>query len=242
MVLRSIRLLLWTRATQQIFLLVSCSEMPEGQTSIAAAILAGGLAERMHGANKAQLRVGAERIVERQLRLLRAVADPVFIVSNRGEEFSGLGVDVVPDVITGAGPLGGIYTALLTSPRARTLIVGCDLPFLALPLLERLVAPSAAQLVIPRSARGYEPLCATWTADCAAILRRRIDAGTLKAALAVEELRVEEIGAEFVASCDPHGLLFVNINTPHDYERAQRLGRVESKTLRDRIMDVSEHP
>ena len=215
--------------------------MPEGQTSIAAAILAGGLAQRMGGANKAHLRIDGERIVERQLRLLRAVADPVFIVSNRSEEFSGLGVEVVPDAIAGAAPLGGIYSALLASPRARTLIVGCDLPFLTPPLLERLAAPSAAELVIPRSPRGYEPLCATWSADCAEVLRRRIETGTLKAALAVEELRVEEIGAEFVASCDPHGLLFVNINTPHDYERAQRLSRVESKSWRDRIMDVSEH-
>jgi molybdenum cofactor guanylyltransferase len=215
--------------------------MPGGDASIAAAILAGGLARRMNGANKAHLRIGAERIVERQLRLLRTVADPVFIVSNRSEDFSGLGVEVVPDVIAGAGPLGGIYTALLASTRERTLIVGCDLPFLTLPLLERLAAPSAAELVIPRSSRGYEPLCATWAAPCADVLRRRIEAGTLKTARVVEELRVEEIGEEFVASCDPHGLLFVNINTPHDYERAQRLGRVASKSWRDRIMDVSEH-
>ena len=215
--------------------------MPDGNTQIGAAILAGGLARRMNGANKAGLRIGGERIVERQLHLLRVVADPVLIVSNRSEDFSGLGLDVIPDAIEGAGPLGGIYTALLASPRERTLIVGCDLPFLTLPLLERLAEPSNADLVIPRSLRGYEPLCATWARQCAGVLRRRIEAGTLKAALAVEELHVEEIGAEFLASCDPHGLLFVNINTPHDYERAQRLGRVESKTLRDRIMDISEH-
>ena len=215
--------------------------MPDGSTSVAAAILAGGLARRMDGANKADLRIGGERIVERQLRLLRMVADPVFIVSNRREDFSGLGVEVIPDAIEGAGPLGGVYSALLASRRERTLVVGCDLPFLTLPLLERLAQPSGAELVIPRSPRGYEPLCATWARQCAGVLRRRIEAGTLKAALAVEELRVEEIGAEFLASCDPHGLLFVNINTPHDYERAQRLGRVESKTWRDRIMDISEH-
>ena len=99
-------------------------------------------------------------------------------------------------------------------------------------------APSAADVVIPRSARGYEPLCATWARPCAGVLRRRIEAGTLKAALAVEELRVEVIGAEFLASCDPHGLLFVNVNTPHDYERARRLGRMESNSMRDRIMDA----
>jgi hypothetical protein len=32
-----------------------------------------------------------------------------------------------------------------------------------------------------------------------------------------------EIGPEEIAAFDPHGLLFVNVNTPHDYERARRM-------------------
>ena len=38
-----------------------------------------------------------------------------------------------------------------------------------------------------------------------------------------EEVHVVEVGPEVVAAYDPHGLLFVNVNTPHDYERALRL-------------------
>jgi molybdopterin-guanine dinucleotide biosynthesis protein A len=206
---------------------------------VAAAILAGGQARRMGGVNKAGLRIGAERMLDRQLRLLRLVADPVFIVSSRRDIEAG-DVERVPDAVDGAGPLGGIYTALRHSPRTRTLVVGCDLPFLTRPLLDRLTAPSAAQVVIPHTAGGFEPLCATWAAGCADVIYRRIQAGELKAALALDELRVEEVGPEFLATCDPHGLLFVNVNTPHDHERARRLSREESKSLRDRIMDVSE--
>jgi molybdopterin-guanine dinucleotide biosynthesis protein A len=205
---------------------------------IAAAILAGGKARRMGGANKAGLRIGNERIIDRQLRLLRQIADPVFIVAASADPFQELEITVVPDVVPGAGPLGGIYTALTASPCARTLIVACDLPYLSLPLLQRLAAPSDADLVIPRTAGGYEPLCAAWSAACAGPIRRRIQSGTLKTALVVEELRVEEIGPEVLASCDPQGLLFVNVNTPHDYERARRLGRMESNSMRDRIMDA----
>ena len=54
-----------------------------------------------------------------------------------------------------------------------------------------------------------------------------------------EGVKVAEAGPESLAAYDPDGLLFVNVNTPHDYERAQRLGRMESKSMRDRIMDVS---
>src|SRR4029450_5598916 len=75
---------------------------------IAAAILAGGLARRMGGANKASLQIGNERIIDRQLRILRQVADPVFIVASVAEPFQELQVRVVPDIVAGAGPLGGI--------------------------------------------------------------------------------------------------------------------------------------
>lgn len=181
----------------------------------------------MGGRNKAILTVGDRRIIDRQLALLRQVADPVFIVSGRRDAFHDLAVATVDDVIPGAGSLGGIYSAIVSSPHPRTLVVACDMPFLTLPLLERLASPSDADLVIPRSVRGYEPLCATWGQACAIAIRRRIDRGLLKAALLVEELRVEEIGPEVLASCDPHGLLFVNVNTSHDYERAQELSRLE---------------
>jgi hypothetical protein len=100
--------------------------------------------------------------------------------------------------------------------------------------------PSLAGLPAER-ARGYERLRTTWVSECAGGRRRPMETGTMVAGLAGGELRVEEIGAELVASCDPHGLLVLNINTPHDYERAQRLTRMGSKSLRDRIMDVSEH-
>jgi molybdopterin-guanine dinucleotide biosynthesis protein A len=203
-----------------------------GKQSIAAAILAGGQARRMAGANKATLRIGSRTIIDRQLALVRQLADPVFIVSSRSDVFDGVAATttIVPDILPGAGPLGGIYTALVTSPHPRILVVACDMPFLTLPLLEILTRDSEADLVIPRSARGYEPLCATWSTACAAVVRRRIDGGQLKAALVVEDVRVEEIGPDSLAACDPDGLLFVNVNTPHDYEQAQEVSRQKSTT------------
>jgi molybdenum cofactor guanylyltransferase len=218
---------------------MSHSHPASRSSGIAAAILAGGLAKRMGGRNKALLPIGDRRIIDRQLFLLREVADPVFIVSAHADAFDDLGVRIVPDVIPGAGSLGGIYTAIVSSPHPRTLVIACDMPFVTLPLLQRLTRPSDADLVVPRTERGYEPLCATWSKSSADTIRRRIERGALKAAMVVEELRVEEIGPEILASCDPRGLLFVNVNTSHDYERAQELGRLESKASHDRIMDDS---
>lgn len=196
--------------------------------AIAAAILAGGLARRMAGVNKATLRVGDYRIIDRQLSLLRQVADPVFIISGQPDAFADLAGSprVVADMLPPAGPLVGIYTALVSSPHPRTLVVACDMPFLNLPLLEMLARDSDADVVIPRSPAGYEPLCAAWSRRCADVISQRIGRGQLKAASVLDDLRVEEIGPSVLASCDPLGLLFVNVNTPHDYERAQELTRL----------------
>jgi hypothetical protein len=34
-------------------------------------------------------------------------------------------------------------------------------------------------------------------------------------------VHVVELGPEIMATYDPEGLLFVNVNTPHDYARAK---------------------
>jgi molybdenum cofactor guanylyltransferase len=204
------------------------SASPPPSARLATAILAGGRAHRLGGINKAALRIGDRRIVDRQIALLRNVADNVFIVSDRAELFTDLGVRVVNDLLPGAGALGGIHAAIAQSPAERTIVVACDMPFLSMELLRRLARPSDADVVIPRTARGYEPLCAAWSAVCAEPIRRRIERGALKAALVLEDLRVEEIGPDILASCDPYGLLFVNVNTAHDYERAQELSDLES--------------
>ncbi len=212
----------------------------EAHRSVAAAILAGGQARRLGGVNKADLRIGGRRIVERQLEALRQAADPVFIVSGNHREFDDLGIGVVADLVDGAGSLGGIYTALSSSPRDRTIIVACDMPYLTAALMQLLVRASDADVVIPRSEKGLQPLCAVWSARALEPIRRRVHDKKLKVLSVLEELRVEEIGPEVLASCDPHGLLFVNVNTPHDYERAQGFSRLESKPSQDHTIDVSE--
>ena len=72
------------------------------------------------------------------------------------------------------GALGGIYTAILRSPCDRTLVVACDMPFLSAAFLGRMAAIADADLVIPKGARGYEPLCAIYTRACLPDIRARM--------------------------------------------------------------------
>ena len=200
----------------------------------AAAILAGGRARRLGGVSKASLRIGGARIVDRQLAVLRNIAGEIFAVAPDEVAYAGLGLRVVPDAIPDAGALGGIYTAVVSSPCERTLVVACDMPFLSAAVLERLVRDGEADLVVPHGARGYEPLCAVYARACAGAIREQIARGDLRASALPEAVRgtldVVEVGPEELAALDPDGLMFVNVNTPHDYERARSLGESEMET------------
>ena len=188
---------------------------------LAAAILTGGRASRMGGLRKATLALGGTNIIERQLAVLRSVAAPVFLVTS-AQAPSDAELTVVRDEYPGRGALGGIYTAIVASPHERTLVVACDMPFLNAAFLAHLVGVDA-DLVIPRTSRGYEPLCAIYSRACAPSIRERLTRGELEASRLPDGVRVAEVGPETVAAYDPDGLLFVNVNTPHDYERAKEV-------------------
>jgi molybdopterin-guanine dinucleotide biosynthesis protein A len=199
------------------------------ERALAAAILAGGQAKRLGGVNKGTLTIGAAAIVDRQLAALRQVTSHVFVVGTGSPVWTKRGLRVVPDEIPGMGALGGIYTAIVRSPCDRTLVAACHMPFVSAALLRRLAAEHA-DVVIPRTVRGYEPLCAIYTRACAPDIRARLDRGDLRAPALPTGLRVAELGPEILLMDDPDGLLFSNVNTPHDYERAKGVIEIEAGT------------
>lgn len=208
--------------------------MENARPALSAAILAGGRASRMGGIRKGTLVIDGQRIIDRQLAVLRTITPAIFVVSS-ATGAADADLPIVRDRVPDCGALGGIYTAIVSSPSDRTLVLGCDLPFLNAELITHLSAIDA-DLVIPRTARGYEPLHAIYARTCADPIRRRLErqelaASALPEGLTADGLRVVEIGPEVLAPYDGDGLLFVNVNTPHDYERARELQG------RDRIMD-----
>lgn len=225
-----------THRHAQICVILSSVPIAPQQPDLAAAILAGGRARRLGGADKAALRVGGQRIIDRQLAAIRGVTPAIFIVASPDAPYADLGLPVVADAIAGAGALGGVYTAIVASPAPRTLVLACDMPFVTAALFERLAAIDA-DLVIPRTARGYEPLCAIYSRACAEPIRARIARGELHASTLPDGVRVAEVGPEMLAALDKDGLLFANVNTPHDYARARGLIELKPDPTQDRITE-----
>ncbi len=141
------------------------------------------------------------------------------------------GVKCVEDLWQGQGPLGGILTALLeTAKRASVpkwnLILSCDMPFLTEEMLVYCVDRanrSEADVVVPSSARGLEPLCACWRTSVAGALLAVFEQGVRKISDAMEHFQMEVLDERDWKRFDSEGRLFWNMNTAADYEEARRI-------------------
>ena len=208
--------------------------------SVSAAILAGGRARRFGGADKASLPVGRARIIDRQLAAISALTDDIRIVANDAARYADLGVRVIPDAIADAGPVGGIYSALMDARRDWTIVLACDLPFVTAALLERLAGEIEngpdVDAIVPRSARGVEPLCALYHRRLTDVTRSRIARGDLSALGLLDAVRVRVLDREALAPYDA-GALFENVNTPHDHARARAWVELNEKPSEDRITE-----
>lgn len=198
---------------------------------ISAFVLGGGASSRM-GAEKGLLEFANESLVLRTAKLLEPFVREVTVVG-KPELYSHLGLGVVPDRTFGAGtdsspvrtPLVGIATALSVTASPWNLILACDLPYLTQEWVEWLldrVANSSAQIVMPRTSRGLEPLAALYRRECAAPIVAAIEGGIRKVTDAIVPLRVEYAEEAEWTALDPDHRVLNNMNSPEDYLEAKR--------------------
>ena len=193
-------------------------------SSIAAAILAGGRARRFGGRDKSRLVVGGRPIIVRQVEVLQRIAGRTFIVGNDAARYADMDLDVHPDSVADAGALGGIYTALVSAaPAERVIVVACDMPFLDAALIRRLATLSAdtdMDGAWVRTARGPEPLLACYRASAAETIRRELDAGRMRAGDLDQVLHLAVVSEEELARYGATDKLLLNVNSPEEYEKA----------------------
>jgi len=198
---------------------------------VAAFVLAGGGSTRM-GRDKALLELGGEPMVVRAAHLAEPHVASVAVVAPV-DRYAELGLHVLPDRWPGAGPLGGIATALSATRADWNLILGCDLPYLTSEWIAWLIPcamSSLAQAVVPESRRGLEPLAAMYNRACAETLTAAVERGVRRVTEGLAEILVERVRAAEWQALDPSGRLFVNMNTPADYDEAR--GRIEKPAPR----------
>jgi molybdopterin-guanine dinucleotide biosynthesis protein A len=201
---------------------------------VAAAILAGGQAQRLGGANKSLLVIDGQRIIDRQLAVLRPLFERVVVVTAPGQRLA----PELPDVAViedrrgpRLGPLAGLDAALAWLPdQCDSLVcVAADMPSLVPALLAYLrdAPPHTAQAVVPRPRSGGEPraqpLCARYHRSIAVAVANQLDLGKRAMHALLADVAsgggpgaVVWIDDGPLMLLDPTLASFKNINTPDD--------------------------
>ena len=189
-------------------------------------VLAGGLARRMGGGDKARIEIGGASILQRVLACLTSQCRGVILNANGDPaRFADTALPVIADSVPDfAGPLAGILAGLdwaaANAPDIAWLASAPgDCPFLPKDLVARLHAArmaSHAPLACASSGEWRHPVVGLWPVELRRDLRRaltneglhKIDVWTARHGIAIAEWPA--------APVDP----FFNVNTPDDARQA----------------------
>ncbi len=195
-------------------------EIPGRQDSIpgiSGVILAGGESRRM-GCDKSLLPLGGARFIDHSYRRLDALFEEVILVTNTPSLYQHLPCRKVPDLYVGQGALAGIHSGVRHARFERAFVVACDMPFLSPEVIRHICSrPQQAEVVIPRTAKGLEPLHALYHKSCLPAIEAVLDAGDRKIARFFPAVKVTEVTPAELDDIDAEGRSFRNINTPQEY-------------------------
>ena len=188
-------------------------------------ILSGGLANRYDGTEKALLRVGGDRILDRIYDIYRKLFDEIILVTNNPQKFLEWDLLIVSDLFPIRSSLTGIHAGLFYMTNPYAFISACDTPFLKKEMVETVVGRIEAQIdiVMPQTSAGFEPLCAAYSKRCLEAAQNHLEQEKLKVIKAFRKSRIKTISEKVLRKIDPELQSFFNINTHEDLQRAEEM-------------------
>lgn len=189
---------------------------------VSAVILAGGLARRFQGEDKGLISLARRPLAAWVAERLAGHAGEVLINANRNlSRYAAIGHTVVPDYLPDhPGPLAGLLSAARTAQQQWLLSVPCDTPFLPLDLVMQLHDHAvAAQVKLARAADE------TGTHFAIMLVHRDLipdlDAYVREGGRQVQAWQARHANETIFFGGDPYA--FLNINTPDELKKAERI-------------------
>jgi molybdenum cofactor guanylyltransferase len=196
-------------------------------------VLCGGRSRRMERP-KAWLPFGNELMLQRVVRLLGTVVEPLVVVAAPEQDTPPLpaAVTIVRDEAKGRGPLQGLAAGLtaLEGQADAAYVSSCDVPFLRPQFVRRLIELLGERnICVPRVGEFHHPLAAVYRCGVLPTVRRLLAEDRLRPFFLFEAEPTRVVAAEELVDVDPTFQSLRNLNTPADYEEALReqLGRAD---------------
>jgi molybdenum cofactor guanylyltransferase len=187
-------------------------------------ILAGGKNSRFSGKNKALIRIGKKRILDRIYEVFTILFDKIILVTNDPVQYMEWDFDIVTDIFPIRSSLTGIHTGLFYTATPYAFFAACDIPFIKKELIEILLdsVEPGIDIVIPETSKGVEPLCAVYSKRCLKSIEEQLEKKSLKIQRMFQKVRVKKIPEDILRNVDPDLVSLSNINTPDDLAQAKQ--------------------
>tara|TARA_R110002096_G_scaffold436105_1_gene668018 strand:- start:22977 stop:23582 length:606 start_codon:yes stop_codon:yes gene_type:complete len=193
------------------------TDKDHNNTALLGVILAGGNSQRMGGGHKFLLSLCGTRIIDHVINSMSPQVDTLIVSANHEDLDTPL--EVVPDLIKDAGPLGGIYTALMLAKErgySKIVTAPADTPFIPDDFVSRLYAHSKNPIVVAKSDGQIHPVLALWDTELLDDIEMALKNGERKMLSLIKKYRPVQV--DWTDERDP----FFNINTPQDLDEAEK--------------------
>ncbi|MEO8238185.1 MAG: molybdenum cofactor guanylyltransferase [Flavobacterium sp.] len=143
-------------------------------------ILCGGKSSRMKS-EKGLVLFQGKPFIEHIIQAILPITENIQLITNT-KEYDYLPYQKTLDIILDKGPLGGIYTALLSSETEFNLILSCDIPLISTELLSELISKHTeeAGATVFSSASRMHPLIGIYSKKVLSDIKKAIEANELK--------------------------------------------------------------
>jgi molybdopterin-guanine dinucleotide biosynthesis protein A len=183
-------------------------------------VLCGGRSSRM-GRPKAWLPFGGELMLQRVVRVLGEVVNPVVVVAAPGQDVPPLpvGVEIVRDEVEGRGPLQGLAAGLaaLAGRADAAYLSSCDVPFLTAAFVKRMVELLAGHSISVPQVGGYlHPLAAVYRLAMRPVVADLLAADRLRPVFLFDAVPTRIVVPDELTDLQS----LRNLNTPEDYAAA----------------------
>ena len=187
---------------------------------------AGGKSTRM-GKDKALLPFLGIPLIKRLRDRFSDMGEELLVITNDFSGYQDLAVPLYKDIIPDHGALGGLYTALSISKNPLVGLIAADLPFASPALLAHLIKillTSGADAAIPSTERGLEPLHAVYRRDTSLpLVKVAIDQNLWRMNSWFDQAEILILTPEETRRVSSSKYTFLNLNTPEDLQKAEKL-------------------
>lgn len=186
-------------------------------------ILAGGKSSRMRF-NKAFAQISSRPVIEIIIDKFNTVFDETIIISNEPDLYRHFGLKVYTDIYPRLGPISGIHSGLVNAMNDVIFVVGCDMPFINMELVQYMLDQLGDhETVVPSIDSNLQPISAVYSRKCIPLLADCLENDKLKLTLIFKELDAVIINEDILEKFGKIREIFYNVNDLNALEAARQI-------------------